>query len=410
MHREYDLVLLGATGFTGRLVAEYLLERGLDGARLALAGRSGAKLEQLRTDLARSHKAASQVPVLVADSHSRADMERVARAARVVCTTVGPYALHGAELVRACAENGTHYCDLVGEPSFVAEMIARHHERAVNTGARIVTSCGFDSIPSDLGVWMLFDAFSQRSGRLQRARLFMGESRGGFSGGTAASALSSIEAATGDPRVRRVLGNPYALYPVGEPPGLDGRDQREVRFEPDLGMWTAPFVMAVVNTRVVRRSNALLGFAYGRDFRYSEVMSTGKGAKGLSRAVAVTAGTAAVTAALIYPPTRRLIAKRLPQPGEGPSADVRSRGYFVARLIGDGTDGSGRPLRLRGRVRGDGDPGYGATRVMLAESALCLLQDELDCEGGIRTPASTMAAPLLRRLRAAGMTFEVSEA
>ncbi|WP_052558070.1 saccharopine dehydrogenase family protein [Enhygromyxa salina] len=406
--REYDIVCWGATGFTGALVVEYLIEHhGLSGLRLALAGRDRDKLEALRRRMCEIDPAAAKLPLLIGDSLDRPSLDAIAVRTKVVCTTVGPYAKYGEQLVAACVAAGTHYCDLTGEAQFIRRMIDRHHEAARESGARIVNCCGFDSIPSDMGTYMMHRAFEQRGGQVRRVRMFVGETKGGASGGTIASALNIADEIKRDRSVLQVLSDPYSLYPTGEPAGQDGRDQAGVRKDKDLGMWTAPFVMAAINAKVVRRSNALLDFAYGRDFRYAESASTGAGAKGLIGAAVVTAVMTAAIPALAFGPTRRLLAKKLPKPGEGPSREAREAGFFVARLIADGVDASGDPMQLRGRVEGVNDPGYGETSKMLGESALSLAFDPLDSPGGLRTPASTMGDRLLERLRAAGMTFRV---
>ena len=406
--REYDIVCWGATGFTGALVVEYLLEHhGSEGVRLAIAGRDRTKLEALRDRLSSTIPAAAELPILIGDSLDRASLDTIARSTKVVCTTVGPYAKYGEQLVAVCAEAGTHYCDLTGEVQFIRRMIDRYDEAARASGARIVNCCGFDSIPSDLGVYMLHRAFEQRGGRLQRVRMFVGETKGGASGGTIASALNIIDEVKRDRSVLRVLNDPYSLYPTGEAAGPDGRDQRGVGHDGDLGMWTGPFVMAAVNAKIVRRSNALLDFAYGREFRYDESISTGAGVKGLLTAAAVTVAMGAMLPLMVFGPTRKLLERKLPKTGEGPSKEAREQGFFVARLIGDGVDDSGQPLQLRGRVEGVNDPGYGETAKMLGESAMVLAFDRLGAPGGLRTPASTMGEALLVRLRAAGMTFRV---
>lgn len=407
--RAHDIVLWGATGFTGALVAEYLVKRGLDGVRLALAGRNLAKLEKVRAELGQYDPKAAELPLLVGDSHDRASLDAIARQAKVVCTTVGPYAKYGSELVAACAEHGTHYCDLTGETQFIHRMIRAHEAQARETGARLVNCCGFDSIPSDLGTYMLYKAFADRGGQVHRVRMFCGETKGAASGGTIASMLNLVDEVKRDRSVLKVLGHPYSLYPEGERAGVDGSDQRGIGRDDDLGMWTAPFIMAAINAKVVRRSNALLDFAYGRDFRYDECASTGKGLSGLTRAAVTAGGMAAFLPAIAFGPTRRLLEKRLPSPGEGPDRATRESGFFVVRLIADGVDSGGNPLQLRGRVEGINDPGYGETAKMLGESALCLAFDELDSPGGLRTPASAMGEPLIERLRAAGMTFRVDE-
>jgi short subunit dehydrogenase-like uncharacterized protein len=410
--RRHDIVLWGATGFTGALVAEYLVEAvETTGIRLALGGRSPAKLEALRDRLAGSFPAAVNLPLIVADSHDRDSLDAVAAATEVVCATVGPYAIHGHDLVAACVEAGTDYCDLTGEVPFIRAMIDRHHSRAQTTGARIVHCCGFDSIPSDLGTLMLQEASIARFGRaLDRVTFVLGASRGGFSGGTAASLTNVIESATKDSAVRRIVTDPYALNPEGERAGPDGPDLAAPRFNRDIGSWTGPFVMASINTRIVRRSNALLGWRYGRDFRYSEVTGFPPGFTGRVGAGLIAGGLGAFVGALSWGPTRSLLRKTLlPSPGEGPSREKRERGFFNISLYGRGTNEENRPISLDAQVRGRKDPGYGETAKMLGESALCLALDgaALESGGGILTPAVAMGLRLVGRLRRAKMVFEV---
>jgi short subunit dehydrogenase-like uncharacterized protein len=413
--RPYRWVLFGATGFTGRLVAEYLLAQAPADAPWAIAGRSRGKLEALRDELADRWPRARELPLLVADSGDRSSLDALAAAADVVATTVGPYATYGSELVGACVAAGTHYCDLTGEVHFIRRMIDAHHEAARERGARIVHCCGFDSIPSDLGTLMITDALEARGATPEAVRFYAGESRGGFSGGTIASMLALLDEAKRDREVRRILGHPYALNPEGARQGPDGSDQTGVRFDEALGMWTAPFVMAAINTRVVRRSIALRGAPFGDGFRYSEVMSTGKGPAGLARATAIAAGLGGFLAATSVGPLRRQLEKRLPAPGEGPSEAARQAGYFVIRLIGRGRGPDGQRVEVRGKVAGNQDPGYGETAKMLGESAMCLALDgdrlpAAPGGGGVLTPATAMGTTLLDRLRAAGMTFEVEDA
>jgi short subunit dehydrogenase-like uncharacterized protein len=410
--RRFDVVLWGATGFTGRLVAEYLAgARTKEPFRLALGGRNLDKLRSVRDGLAAMSEDAEDIELLVGDSHDRRSLDAIAKQTEVVCTTVGPFAEHGAELVAACVEHGTDYCDLTGEVPFMRRMIDAHHEAARRSGARIVHSCGFDSIPSDIGTLMLHDAFVSAYGvHPQQIRLYAGESRGGLSGGTVASMLGIIDEIAEDRSILKEIANPYALNPRGEQHGPDGRDQTSVRFDDAIGMWTGPFAMASVNTRVVRRTNALLGYRYGRDFRYSEVMSFGRGVRGLLRAVAVTGALGGFVVAARLGPARRILQRTvLPEPGDGPSRATRERGYFVIRLIARGRYKDGSMVTARGRVACDADPGYGATAKMLGQSALCLALDDarLEAEGGVGTPASTMGHRLLERLRKASMTFEV---
>jgi short subunit dehydrogenase-like uncharacterized protein len=410
MPRSFDVLLWGATGFTGQLVAEYLARHYGVGRELrwALGGRSKDKLEKVRASLEAVDTRARELPLVLGDGTDRASLDRLAVDASVVCSTVGPYALHGRELVAACVEAGTDYCDLTGEPQFVRAMIDAHHERAGATGARIVHCCGYDSIPSDLGTLMLQErALEKHGARCAEVKHLAGEAKGGMSGGTAASMVALMDEASRDPAIRRLLNDPYSLDPDRGEPGPDGHDQRGVRWDADLAQWTGPFLMAAINTRVVRRTNALLGYAWGRDFRYREAMSFGAGAKGWLTAAGVSAGTTLGVAAVAVAPVRRLVAKRLlPAPGEGPSKEVRDSGFFVSRLVGTLPHGKGK---LRGTVRGTSDPGYGETAKMLSESAVCLAKDgdAIPRRGGVLTPGSCMGMRLVERLRDAGMTFDV---
>ena len=407
--RTYDLVLFGATGFTGKLVAEYIagVTAGRD-KRLswAIAGRNREKLEAVRRDLAAIDKTLADLPIEIADGLDAASLDALVPKTRVVCTTVGPYAKFGKGLVAACAKHGTHYCDITGEVQFIRANIDEQHETAKKNHARIVHCCGFDSIPFDLGVHMLWAQAMKEGKTLAWVKGFAGESKGGASGGTVASMFNILEEAKKDRAVRRILGNPYGLDPDPSKPGPASPDQRGVRFDKDLGRWTGPFVMSAINTRIVRRSHALLDRAYGTSFRYHESMSFPQGPKGLVMATAVTAGLAGFVGAASIDPVREHVVKRiLPKPGEGPSKEKRDTGFFVARFIGETEDGK----RLTGLVRGTNDPGYGETAKMLSESALCLVDDAADLPErfGILTPASAMGMKLVERLRRAGMTFDV---
>jgi short subunit dehydrogenase-like uncharacterized protein len=402
--KDFDLVLFGATGFTGKLVAEYLLEKHTD-LKWAMAGRNRGKLDMVRADLARVTKAAAKVPIVVGDSLDPDTVGAMVDRTRVVCTTVGPYARYGRVLASACAERGVDYCDLTGESPFIRAVIDADHERAVKSGARIVPSCGFDSIPSDLGVLMLHEHFAARKLQLAEAHYRLVRMKGGASGGTIASMFGIMEAAS-DPAVRRVLMDPYALDPAGSPRGPDGADQMGPRRDGRTGRWTGPFVMAGINTRIVRRSNALLGHRYGKDFRYDESTELGSGPAGFARATGLSLGIGAFVAAAATGPGRRLVSRFLPAPGEGPSREERESGSFRVELHGVATDGS----RATGVVAAKRDPGYGATAIMLGEAALCLASGEAPARGGVLTTASCMGMKLVDRLRAAGMTFEVEDA
>ena len=404
-HKEFDIVVYGATGFTGSLVAEYLLERyGCDRElRWAVAGRSQAKLDALKTQLG---EGAASLDIVVADSADRAALTEMANRTRVVITTVGPYALYGSALVAACVEAGTDYCDLAGEVQWIRRMIDRHHERAGETGARIVHCCGFDSIPMDMGVYFLQREARQRfDAYCENIALFVKATQGSASGGTLASMINIIREARRDREVARILANPYALNPAGERKGPDGRDQQKVAFDDDAGCWTAPFVMAGVNTRVVRRSHALAGFPYGRDFRYREAVMTGTGVAGWTKGSLMTLALGGLVLGISFSPTRRLLQKFfLPSPGEGPGPEAREAGFFNLMQIGRLPDGT----TIRSRITGDRDPGYGSTSKMLAESAVCLAKDEPASPGGVLTPAAAMGDALLDRLRDnAGLTFDV---
>ena len=402
----FDLIVWGATGFTGRLVTEYLLERQPPGGTLrwAAGGRNRAKLKALLAALGTSEKS---IPIVIADGTDAAAMQQLVSRTRVVLSTVGPYARYGTPLVAACAAGGTHYCDLCGEPQWMRSMIDAYQSAAAASGARIVHSCGFDSIPSDFGVWFLQrEAMARFGAPCRQIRLLIKATRGGVSGGTVASLSESMDAARADRRVARILVDPYALNPPGERDGPDRRDQTGVVRDDVADTWTAPFVMAVINTKVVRRSNALLGYPWGRDFRYSEAVMTGSGPVGWSKAMAISSGLAAFMLANSFRPTRSLFVRPLlPKPGEGPSEQTRQRGFFSLVLYGTLPDGT----VLEAKVRGDRDPGYGSTSKMLAESATCLALDGVSTGGGFWTPTSAMGEALFRRLvDYAGLSFELT--
>lgn len=407
--RTFDVVVYGATGFTGKLVAEYLLSSratapSASDLSWAIAGRNEAKLDAVRKDLG-----APDLPIFVADSQDGAALDAITSQTRVLITTVGPFYVYGQEVVASCVRNGTHYCDLTGETHFARAMDRKHHAAAMESGARIVHNAGYDSIPSDLGAWMMYEAMQEKGAQLTRVDSFA-RGKGAFSGGTLDTMRKSIKLAGEDREVRRAMSDPYALYPEGEERGLDKRDVVNVGFSESAGSWVAPFIMAGTNAPIVRRSNALLGFPYGREFRYSESMTTGKGFGGWSRAWAVTLGLGGLVIGNSLSPTRWLLEKVLPKPGEGPDKATREAGYFKHLFIASGVTESGEEIELRGLVGGDKDPGYGQTAVMIAEAGLCLAFDETatGLEGGVLTPTSAMGTALIERLRTAGMTFEVS--
>lgn len=403
MERTFQIVVFGATGFAGRLVAEYLQDTHGDTLRWAIAGRSRQKLEALQADLAARRPGLAPVAIEVADSHDDAALAALVAKTRVICTTVGPYARHGGPLVAAAVASGTHVCDLTGEPQFIRRMIDAHHERAASEGTRIVHCCGFDSIPSDLGTLLVQETTLARDERpCDRVEMVVRWLSGGFSGGTIASMANLLEEAS-DPAVRRVLGDPYSLCSERGP---DGREQRGPRYSEAAGVWTAPFVMAAVNERVVRRSNDLLGHRYGRDFRYGESMQTGRGLRGRLAANATTGVLGAFTVGMSMGRVRKRLLRLFPEPGQGPSPEQIEKGGFGIRLFG-WRDGE---VVTAVDVVGERDPGYGATACMLAESAIHLAGDPAQLGvAGVCTPASALGRPLIDRLNERLVRFTVRE-
>ena len=397
-----DVVLFGATGFTGRLVAEVLQARAQAGAgfRWALAGRSADRLAAVRQAIG----APDAVPLLTADATDPAALADLVRQTRVVITTVGPYTRHGTALATACAEAGTDYVDLCGEPLWMAQMIRQLQAPAEASGARIVFSCGFDSVPFDLGVLFLQTEALRRFGQpLQRVQGRVQRMRGGLSGGTAASLLATLDAIDGEPAAARLLADPFALTPgFRGPVQPDGNAAHQ---DQPGGAWSGPFVMAMINTKNVHRSNALRGHPWGRDFAYDERLVTGRGLKGRLAAQLLAGGTRLQNLALGWSPSRALIGRlALPQPGQGPSRHQRETGSYHLLFSGQTVDGRA----LAATVHGDRDPGYGSTSRMLTEAALCLLQDvpRQATPGGVWTPGAALGLALLRRLQAhAGLTF-----
>ena len=421
--RDFDIVLVGATGFVGRLTAGHLSEHAPEGTRIALAGRSRVRLDALAAELGGAAAAWPRIVIDVSDPAACADL---AARTKVLVTTVGPYAIHGGELVKACALAGTHYADLTGEVLFVRDSAEAFHDVAQRTGARIVHSCGFDSIPSDLGVWETARvAADEGAGTLTDTVLFVRSLKGGLSGGTIDSMRRQAIAARESLEDRRAIADPYGLSPerAAEPTKADRADSAPpappvsragrvrsvtkrlgsrlpVRRTED-GHWTGPFVMATFNTRIVRRSNALLGWQYGRAFRYHEVTDFGSSVSSPLRATGLTAGLLGIVAGLSYSPTRKVVDRFLPAPGEGPDEQTRVNGRFTLEVVAGTTSGS----KYATKVAADADPGYNGTAIMLGQSALCLALDDLDSEGGVLTPAVAMAAPLIERLRTRGFTI-----
>jgi short subunit dehydrogenase-like uncharacterized protein len=402
--RALDVTLFGATGFTGRLVADYLARAAPIGTKIGLAGRSEEKLASIRSGLP---AAAADWPLIVADKSDADSIRRLAEGTRVVITTVGPYAKGGLVLVEACARAGTDYCDLTGEVLFMRDSIDQFDSVAKESGARIVHTCGFDSIPSDLGVLTLREKVREDGeGELEDTTFMVVGARGGLSGGTFQSLLGELEGARADKSRAKVAADPYGLSPdrSAEPDLGDERDLRSVKRDGELDAWLAPFMMAGINTRVVRRSNALQDWDYGRKFRYREVMGFRGTPAAPAMAAAVTAGTGSVLAGLSFGPTRTLLEKVFPDAGEGPSEKQREKGFFKIEIHTRTSTGA----RYKCTVSMQGDPGYKATSVLLGEAGLCLALDaeRSPSRSGVLTPATAIGMALVERLRAAGATFD----
>src|SRR5689334_15788570 len=386
---KFDIVVYGATGFTGRLVAEYLATHYRDDKRLkwAMAGRSLDKLAQVRDEIG----AAADTPLLAADSSDPASLQAMIAQTKLVISTVGPYQLYGSDLVAACAASGTDYVDLCGEPVWMRQMIDKHEAAAKASGARIVFSCGFDSVPFELGAFFVQEEAKRAFGApAARVKGRVREMRGTLSGGTAASGRATFEAVAKDLSLVTILNDPFALTP-----GFRGPKQpkgNKIVFEEDLQSWTAPFMMALINTRNVHRSNMLMGFPYGKEFVYDEMVLTGPGEKGEANARKVVAVNNEKTG------------PNAPKPGEGPSKEERENGLYDLLYVAVASDG--RQVRIS--VKGDRDPGYGSTSKMISECAICLLRDTPDVPAGVWTPGAAMQHSLIKRLvDHAGLTFAV---
>ena len=416
--REFDIVLFGATGFVGRLTAHHLAAEAGPDVRIALAGRSMTRLGEVSRALGPTAQA---WPLLVVDASDEEAVTDLATRARVVVTTVGPYVKYGVPLAAACAEAGTHYCDLTGEVLFVHRSIAANHETARRTGARIVHACGFDSIPSDLGVWLTAEAAKADGAQLGRTHLAVRTLKGGFSGGTIDSARTQVDELKADKAARRVVGDPWALAEGGRPArpttgpasghrrrgGLGGLVDTVTKASPvkrdaDNGHFTGPFVMAAFNTRIVARSASLLG--YGDGFRYAEYSDYGAGPAGAVAAGGMSVALGAGLAGFAFGPTRALLDRVLPKPGEGPSEEAQAKGRFRMEVTAQATNGA----RYRTTVAAPYDPGYSGTAVMLGQAALSLVEDgdRLPDAAGVLTPATALGAPLVERLRAHRFTLE----
>jgi len=386
---KFDIVVYGATGFTGQLVAEYLAThyKGDSSLKWAMAGRSLDKLARVRDAIS----AAANTPLIVADAGDPASLKAMIDQTRSVISTVGPYQLYGAELVGACAASGTDYFDLCGEPVWMRQMIDAHEATAKASGARIVFSCGFDSLPFELGAFVVQEEARRVFGApVSRIKGRVRDMRGTLSGGTAASAKATFDAVAKDLSLVAILNNPFALTP-----GFEGPRQprgNKPLYEEDLQSWAAPFMMALINTRNMHRSNMLMGFPYGRDFVYDEMVLTGPGEKGEANAKRVMAANTEKTG------------PNAPKPGEGPSKEERENGRYDLLYIAVAPDGR----QVRASVKGDRDPGYGSTSKMISECAICLLRDAAEVPAGIWTPGAAMQHRIIKRLvDHAGLSFQV---
>jgi short subunit dehydrogenase-like uncharacterized protein len=388
---KFDIVVYGATGFTGQLVAEYLASHygGKADLKWAMAGRSLDKLASVRDAIG----APADTPLIVADASDPISLKAMIDQTRSVLTTVGPYQLYGSELVAACAASGTDYLDLCGEPLWMRQMIDAHEAAAKASGARIVFSCGFDSVPFELGTFFVQEEAKRVFGAtVSRVKGRVRDMRGTLSGGTAASARATFEAVAKDLSLAAMLNDPFALTP-----GFSGAKQPKGNrplYEEDLQSWAAPFMMALINTRNVHRANMLMGFPYGRELVYDEMVATGPGERGEANAKRVMAANSEKTG------------PNAPKPGEGPSKEERENGRYDILYVAIAPDGR----HVRAAVKGDRDPGYGSTSKMISECAICLLRDAPDVPGGIWTPGAAMGNPLIKRLvDHAGLTFDVEK-
>jgi short subunit dehydrogenase-like uncharacterized protein len=386
---KFDIVIYGATGFTGQLVAEYLASqyKGDPQLKWAMAGRSMDKLKSVREAI----DAPADTPLILADSDDPDSLKAMAGQTKMVISTVGPYQLYGADLIESCVASGTDYIDLCGEPVWMRQMIEKHEAAAKVSGARIIFSCGFDSVPFELGAFFVQEEAKRILGQpVSRVKGRVRDMRGTLSGGTAASAKATFDAVAKDFSLIAVLNDPFALTPGFVGP-KQPRGNKPV-YEEDLHSWAAPFMMALINTRNVHRSNMLMGFPYGKDFVYDEMVLTGPGEEGEANAKRVMAVNSEKTG-----PNAR-------KPGEGPSKEERENGLYDLLYVGIAPDGR----QVRASVKGDRDPGYGSTSKMIAECAICLLRDTPDVPAGIWTPGAAMQHRLIKRLvDHAGLTFQI---
>ncbi|WP_250655246.1 saccharopine dehydrogenase family protein [Alkalimarinus coralli] len=406
-NQQFDLIVFGATSFVGQILCQYLTDHyGVDGEiKWAAAGRSQSKLESLKNNLGSTAKA---LPLLTADASDETALTALCKQTKVVISTVGPYALYGEPLVKVCAETGTDYCDLTGEVQWVKLMITRYEKKAQETGARIVHCCGFDSIPSDMGVYHLQQAALKQFGApCTSVRMRVKAIRGAASGGTIASMINITKEAAKSKALRKELANPYSICPDNHAFNVRQANVTTPELDSESGQWAGPFIMAGINTRVVHRSNALSGNAYGSSFKYDESMLMGKGLKGRLTATSFGLGLGVFLAGAAIKPTRWLMENyMLPKPGEGPSPEDQEKGFYDIRFVGKTDKGQ----KIKTKVVGDRDPGYGSTSKMLAQAGLSLALDVSKEEkgGGFWTTATVFDQRFIDRLeKSAGLKFIV---
>ncbi|BAP13161.1 saccharopine dehydrogenase [Alcanivorax sp. NBRC 101098] len=403
---QFDVVVFGASSFVGQILCQYLFDTyGANGElKWAAAGRSQNKLKRVKASLG---DGASTLPLIIANANDADSLDALCAQTRVVVSTVGPYALYGEPMIKACVNSGTDYCDLTGEAQWIAEMLEKYETTAKKNGARIVHCCGFDSIPSDMGVYFLQQQSQARfNAPASTVHMRVKVAKGGVSGGTVASMMNIAEEAGKDPALRKKLADPYLLCPPDH--GFKSRQNSIglASYDDDFNAWVGPFVMDAINSRVVHRSNTLSGKAYSDHFIYSEAMLTGNGMGGRMKALGIGVGTGLFFVAAAVKPTRWVLNTFvMPQPGEGPSPEAQKAGFYDIRFVGH-TDNS---ETLKVKVTGDADPGYGSTAKLLGQAAACLAQDVAeDAPGGFWTTATLLGEPLLKRLQDnAGMTFTV---
>ena len=399
--KDFDIIIWGATGFTGRLVAEYIFKNySSEKLNWAIAGRDKKKLINVRDEIADEN-----IPIIIADSFDEMSLTKMTQKTKVICSTVGPYSKYGSLLVKSCIKTNTHYCDLAGEAQWIRKIIDTYHQEAKNKKIRIVNSCGFDSIPSDMGVYFIHKNLPDVNIKLDKISMRLSGFKGSLSGGTYASMNNIITEASKDSLIRKILTNPYGLNPEGQRSGPDKRDLNKVKYDEDSKSWIAPFMMAGINTKIVRRSNALSNYSYGKNFTYDESVMTGDGFKGRIKAI-ISVLPLIFLSAKPGSLLKRIFNYFTPKPGQGPNENERENGYYSMRFYIRYNDKS----RALVRVTGDRDPGYGSTSKMLAESAICLSKDSLKDTYGVITPSIAMGDQILDRLQAkAGLTFKFIE-